>query len=147
MTEPTRHFRLTLPGRLENLADIGEFVTKSGQALGMDEDEAYQAQLAVDEACTNAIQHGTSPGTQAPICVECMRQDDSCVFVLRDEGRPFDPTKVALPDVKANARRRKAGGLGLYLMHKLMDKVTYRTEQGTNVLTMTKRLRQPPPAR
>ncbi len=134
-------FKITLPGRLENLETIGDFIARSAQALGLDKDQTYQAQLAVDEACANVIQHGSLPDTEGSISLECCRQGDACVFTLRDQGQAFDPTTVPPPNLQADLHRRKPGGLGIYLMRKLMDKVSYRTEQGTNILTLTKKLK------
>jgi anti-sigma regulatory factor (Ser/Thr protein kinase) len=146
MTNLPPEFKITVPRRLDSLEKVGEFVTRSGQALGLDKDQSYQAQLAVDEACANVIEHGAAPAPGETLAVECHREGDSCVFTLRDQGQTFDPTKAPAPNLSAELRRRKTGGLGIFLMRKLMDQVSYRTEQGTNVLVMIKRLRSHKPA-
>jgi anti-sigma regulatory factor (Ser/Thr protein kinase) len=58
---------------------------------------------------------------------------------LRDYGHPFDPSRVPEPDINAGLEERKAGGLGLYLIRKLMDEVHFEfTPDSGNVLTMVK---------
>jgi serine/threonine-protein kinase RsbW len=60
---------------------------------------------------------------------------------MRDHGKPFDPASVPEPNVKADLSERKIGGLGMYLMRKLMDEVSYESSPETgNILTMIKRL-------
>jgi serine/threonine-protein kinase RsbW len=59
---------------------------------------------------------------------------------MRDFGKPFDPSKVKQPNLKADLSDRQIGGLGVYLMRKLMDDVSYQSNSETgNLLTMTKR--------
>jgi anti-sigma regulatory factor (Ser/Thr protein kinase) len=59
---------------------------------------------------------------------------------MRDNGRAFDPSSVPEPNVKADLSERKIGGLGMYLMRKLMDEVFYESlPEGWNILTMIKR--------
>jgi serine/threonine-protein kinase RsbW len=57
---------------------------------------------------------------------------------LHDRGRPFDPTQVAPPDMNVPLEERPVGGLGMHLMHQLMDEVTYSFTPEGNTLTMTK---------
>ena len=59
---------------------------------------------------------------------------------FKDTGKPFDPTKSADPDIQAPAAERPIGGLGIFVMKKLMDQVEYRRENGCNILTLSKRI-------
>jgi anti-sigma regulatory factor (Ser/Thr protein kinase) len=67
---------------------------------------------------------------------------DAITIVLVDHGESFDPSVVPLPDLKADLSDRKIGGLGIFLMRKLMDEVRYEPKADkSNVLTMVKRKR------
>jgi serine/threonine-protein kinase RsbW len=61
------------------------------------------------------------------------------VITMRDQGRTFNPTTVKEPNLKADLSERQIGGLGVYLMRKLMDSVHYESSKSGNLLTMTKR--------
>ena len=65
---------------------------------------------------------------------------ETIFITMRDTGMPFDPTKVKQPNLKADLSERQIGGLGVYLMRKLMDEVRYESNSRTgNLLIMTKR--------
>jgi len=71
---------------------------------------------------------------------ECIIFDGGIKIVMRDRGKSFNPSNVPEPNVKADLSDRKIGGLGMYLMRKLMDEVTYEsTAELGNILTMIKR--------
>jgi anti-sigma regulatory factor (Ser/Thr protein kinase) len=97
-------------------------------------------QLAVDEACANVVQHGYGgQGGEIEITVE--RDGDGVRVTLRDWGTSFDPQAVPAPDVTASLEQRRLGGLGLFLIHQVMDDVSFAFDaEGGNVLTMVKRL-------
>jgi serine/threonine-protein kinase RsbW len=132
---------LTVPGRFEYLSQIADFVRITAQAAGWDEDETFRVQMAVDEACSNVIEHAYGTDAQGEIQVSCcIRDQDDLVVSVRDTGRPFDPTAVPEPPIGADLENLSEGGLGLYFMRKLMDEVTfYFDEREGNVLTMVKR--------
>lgn len=70
----------------------------------------------------------------------CSLSDDALTIIMRDTGKYFDPSRVKAPNLKAGLAQREVGGLGLYLMRKLMDEVRYQPgARGGNVLTMVKR--------
>jgi anti-sigma regulatory factor (Ser/Thr protein kinase) len=99
-----------------------------------------EVQTAVDEACTNIIKYAYS-GQNGTITVTCDRQNNDFVVTIRDWGKPFDPESVSLPDLEADLDERKTGGLGIYLMKKLMDDVSYSFDaRNGNTLVMRKRL-------
>lgn len=134
----------TFPGRFNSLATIGEFVNRAAEAAGLDACAAYAVQMAVDEACSNIIEHAYGGEEQGDIECTCRTNDDGLTVILRDHGRPFDPTCVPEPDLQANIEECTVGGLGLYFMRKLMDKVHFEsTPDSGNVLTMTKRRETP----
>jgi serine/threonine-protein kinase RsbW len=131
---------LTVAGRLDSLGLISEFVTNAAQDAGLDESAVYAVDMAVDEACANIIGHAYGDEGRGDIEITCRIDEDGLTLVLRDNGRPFDPTKVPHPDLEAPLEGREEGGLGLFLMRHLMDRVEYKSRPGSgNVLTMVKR--------
>jgi serine/threonine-protein kinase RsbW len=131
---------LSLFADLAELATIREFVAQVGYDLGLDERRIYDLQLAVDEACANVVQHGYGgQGGEIEITVE--RDEEEVRVTLRDWGTSFDPQAVPAPDVTASLEQRRLGGLGLFLIHQVMDDVSFEFDaEGGNVLTMVKRL-------
>jgi serine/threonine-protein kinase RsbW len=128
------------PARYESLAAIGQFIAAAAEHAGFDDCTAYQVQLAVDEACSNIIEHAY--GGEGTGVIECTYriQREKFIVVLRDYGQPFEPETVPKPNLSANIEERPDGGLGLYLVRKIMDEVDFDFEsEAGNVLTMVKR--------
>lgn len=133
---------LTVDGRLENLATIAEFVTKVAQASGLNEKATFEVQLAVDEACTNIIEHGYGEEKNGEIALCCEFAEGDFVVTIRDNARLFEPDAVPSPDITCSLDKRKKGGLGLYFMRQLMDEVSFHFDAEGNKLTMVKRIRR-----
>jgi serine/threonine-protein kinase RsbW len=123
-----------------SLDEIREFVGEAASQVGFSEKEIYSIQLAADEASTNIIEHAYAGREGGQIEIDCTVAGDELKIILRDKGRSFDPSSIPEPNVKADLSERKIGGLGMYLMRKLMDEVYYESspEKG-NALTMVKR--------
>lgn len=127
------------PGQFESLAAISEFVTRAAEATGLDARAVFAVQLAVDEACSNIIEHAYRGERQGSIECTCHVSDAELRVVLRDHGRPFNPESVPEPNVHACIEDRTGGGLGLFLIRQLMDEVHFELTPNTgNVLTMVK---------
>jgi serine/threonine-protein kinase RsbW len=130
----------TFPGRFDSLAAISEFVSGAAEAARLDERAVYAVQLAVDEACSNIIQHAYGGERRGDIEVTWRIDNDGLTVILRDFGTPFDPDGVPTPDIHASLKDRDLGGLGLYFIGQLMDEVHFEfTSDSGNVLTMVKR--------
>ena len=133
---------LTFPGRFDSLAHIGEFVTLAAEAADLDARAVYAVQMAIDEACSNIIEHAYGGEDRGTIECTCRIDDEGLTVVLRDHGRPFDPTSIPEPDLHADLGERDEGGLGLYFMRRLMDEVHFEFASGSgNVLTIVKHKR------
>ena len=128
--------------KFEYLDDIREFVGAIARAGGFSDKDVYNIQLATDEAASNIIEHAYEKITNGVLELSCGVRDDLITIVLIDHGESFDPSEIPLPDLKADLSDRKIGGLGIFLMRKLMDDVHYEvTANRGNILTMTKRKR------
>lgn len=130
----------TFPGRFDSLAKIAEFVARSATMAGLEPAAVYAVEMAVDEACTNIIEHAYGGEGRGEIECSCQINSDGLTVRLRDYGRPFDPDSVPEPDIYADLEERREGGLGLFLIRKLMDEVHFEfTPDAGNILTMIKR--------
>jgi anti-sigma regulatory factor (Ser/Thr protein kinase) len=128
--------------KFENLDEIREFVGSIARKGGFSEKDVYNIQLATDEAASNIIEHAYQNMPGKVLQLSCGMQGDVITITLTDYGESFDPSEVPVPDLKANLSDRKIGGLGIFLMRKLMDEIDYKPGPNkSNVLTMTKRKR------
>jgi anti-sigma regulatory factor (Ser/Thr protein kinase) len=129
----------TFPGRYTSLAEISEFVARGAQDAGFDSKDVYAVKLAVDEACTNIIEHGY--GGEGIGKIECTYNYDSegLTIKLRDWGKAFDPKDVPEPNYEVSLEELQPRGAGLYLMRKLMDDVQFHfNAKKGNVLVLLK---------
>ena len=131
---------MTFPARFEFLDEIRSFVADVARQGGFSEKEIYSLQLAADEAASNIVEHAYDGIKNGEIRVGCDMRGDDIIITMHDDGKPFDPSKVKAPNIKADLSERQVGGLGIYLMRKLMDEVSYKSKRGAgNLLTMRKR--------
>ncbi len=136
----SQKFQLTIASRVENLARIGEFVEQAARACGLNERAWCDVEMAVDEACANVIEHAYHDDRAGRIDLRIERKGKDFVVVIEDYGKRFDPQKIAKPNTAAPLSERNVGGLGVYFIHKLMDRVKFDSSSGHNVLTMVKKI-------
>jgi serine/threonine-protein kinase RsbW len=130
---------LLFTGGYDNLVKIAEFVKSAAKEAGLDDAGIYAVDAAVDEACTNIIEHGYKCEGGGDIECTCEITNKGLKIILKDRCQLFDPAQIPDPDVKAPLKDRRSQGLGLYFIRKLMDEVVfdYEPEVG-NVLTLIK---------
>jgi anti-sigma regulatory factor (Ser/Thr protein kinase) len=116
---------LTVPARFDQLRRVTEFVSRQAERAGFAPLERNRIELAVDEACSNIIQHAYADQAGGLIRARVQTEARHIVITLVDTGKPFDPGDVPQHDPKANLDDMKIGGLGLYLMRQTMDDVRF----------------------
>ena len=125
---------------LHNLEKIGDYITDCANHAGLSDVEVYAVKLAVDEAVTNIIEHGYGQECPSRIDVTCEFLNDGLKVVIYDDAEPFDPSLVPEPEINVSLDEIKPRGLGIFLMRKMMDEVTYESSTAMgNTLTMIKR--------
>ncbi len=131
----------TIPSRTDNLLEVREFVSEAARQFGFGDEDVANIVLAVDEACTNIIKHAYQYAPDKEILVSIVRNNGSFEVKIKDNGKNFDPNELRPPDLKQNLSHHRRGGLGVYLMKKLMDKVEYHfTEGKSNEVSLVKYL-------
>lgn len=130
---------LSIPGQLESLDAVTEFFTHGGVAAGFDDQVIYDIQLVVDEAFSNIIAYAYGGGSDQPIECSYRITEAGMTLIMRDYGRPFDPCSIPEPNIEADLESRTTGGLGIYIIRQLMDRVEFEFgESNGNTLTMVK---------
>src|SRR5512137_2597130 len=113
----TSRFSLTVDSRLERLSEIADFVELAARECGMKDDQVYDVQMAVDEACANVIEHAYRGRADGTIDIACEKRGNEFIVTIQDLGERFDPKKVARPRIRDPLSKRNVGGLGLFFMH------------------------------
>jgi anti-sigma regulatory factor (Ser/Thr protein kinase) len=96
--------------------------------------------LAIEEVVTNCIEYGYDDDDEHTIVIVLSIIDGSLIMEVIDDGHPFDPLNQPAPDFSLDVQDRPIGGLGIYLLRKLADHISYERRDGTNRLTLTRRL-------
>lgn len=130
-----------IESRTERLVAAREFVSAAARECGFPDDEVSKIALAVDEACTNIIKHAYHNDPTKKISVSVKNKNGGLEIVIADSGTGFDPMRIQPPNMKEYLSHYRHGGLGVYLMKSLMDKVEYKIDSGRrNEVRLTKYL-------
>jgi len=129
-------FQIILPATINHLADFIQDLSRWLEQQGVPRDRIARVQLAVEEALVNVIRYAYQ-GKEGEVELRGEIADDQrLVIKILDNGMPFDVGTVPHPDTSCSLRERKVGGLGIYLINKMVDELCYRREGNRNVLTM-----------
>ena len=129
----------TFKGRYENLEKIGKFARQAAHEAGLDSRAMYAVETAVDEACSNIIEHAYGGESDRTITCNYQIFPDRLIITLKDSGRPFDPSTVVEPNLNAALEDQPGHGLGMFFMRRMMDEIEFTHDsKGGNTLTMIK---------
>ncbi|NIR48873.1 ATP-binding protein [candidate division KSB1 bacterium] len=147
MPRTHKKYDLKLPSQSDNLSIVREFVSNVASKVGFDNDDISKIELAVDEACANVIKHAYGQNSGELIEVSIKIDKQKMIVVVTDKGRGFDPKNVKLPNMEDYLSEMRVGGLGIYLIETLMDKVDFEIKPGIrNKVKMIKYLDKDTPA-
>lgn len=128
---------LTLHNDIQEVGILAEWIEQLGEEYGLTPDKVFQLNLAMEEAVVNVMNYAYPGEENRTFTVEATPGDDNIVFVIDDEGIPFDPTKAEEPDITLSAEERPIGGLGIMLVRQFMKEVEYERTDGHNRLILT----------
>lgn len=132
MASITKKISKTVLSRTDHLLEVRDFVSEAARQFGFSEEDVANIVLAVDEACTNIIKHSYQYAPDKEIAIAIIRNNGTFEVKIHDNGKSFNPDSLRAPDLKRNLSQHRRGGLGVYLMKKLMDKVEYSFASGHN---------------
>ena len=119
-------YKLTVNCSTENLDLIRNYINTVAEKTELTVDKIQQIEMAVDEACTNVIEHACSYDEQKSLTIQIKHKLNELVIEIMDRGKAdFNPNDVQKVDLKEFVKQRKTGGLGIHLIKNLMDEVEY----------------------
>jgi len=128
---------IVVEATMAELPHVFEFVETTCREARVREDAQFDLQLAVEEACANVIEHAYEAKGGTLSIIFATRNLDVVLTVV-DQGPPFDPNSITAPDLSAPLEERRIGGLGIHLMKRLMDEISYTPTGQGNVVRMVK---------
>jgi serine/threonine-protein kinase RsbW len=131
---------LRVPSGTEFLAAIRDTTKRVAELAGCDAAVAEQVALAVDEASTNVIKHAYRGAADRRIELRFLLAPEELRVEIVDGGAPVDTRSLPELDLRRYASEKRRGGLGVHLMGRIMDTVTFRRTAHGNVCCMVKRL-------
>ena len=132
---------LTITATVENIETVTDFVNEQLEALDCPMKAQMQIDIAIDELFGNIAHYAYKPDVgDATVRVEVIEDPLAVVITFIDKGVPYDPLAKADPNTTLSAEEREIGGLGIFMVKKTMDDITYEYKDGQNILMIKKRL-------
>lgn len=136
--------RLIIDSRLENVSLVGGAVRGIADTLSMDSTTSYQLELCIVEAVTNDIKHAYHYQAGHSVEIDVLLYSDRLAFKIYNRGESMNPATVAPFNFDSSkVETLPEGGMGVYILHSLMDEVHYKTINELNILTLVKYLKKP----
>lgn len=131
---------LTVDATIENIASVTAFVDEQLERLDCPMKTQVQVDIAIDELFSNIANYAYHPKVgAATVRVEVTEDPLAVVLTFIDHGVPYDPLAKADPDITLSAEEREIGGLGIYMVKKTMDDISYEYRDGQNILRIKKK--------
>jgi len=131
---------LIVENQMSELTKVADFLDNLGEEWGITAALVFSLNLVLEEALTNIVLYGFDDGNQHTIEIDFDKDGDELTITLIDDGVQYDPTLKADPDLTLSAEERPIGGLGIFLIKKIMDKVEYQHKENKNFLILTKNI-------
>ena len=132
---------LTIATTVENIETVTDFVNEQLEALDCPMKAQMQIDIAIDELFGNIAHYAYHPDVgNATVRVEVTEEPLAVIVTFIDKGMPYDPLRAVEPDITLSAEERNLGGLGIYMVKKSMDEITYEYKDGKNILSIKKKL-------
>jgi anti-sigma regulatory factor (Ser/Thr protein kinase) len=131
---------LLVNNKIDELTRVALFLDELGTSWGLHDSLAANLNLVIEEALTNIILYGYNDSDNHIIEILLTRGDGQISITIKDDGLEFDPTKMRDPDTTLSVEERPIGGLGIFLIKQIMDKVQYMREGKINYLILTKNI-------
>ncbi len=132
---------LRVNATVENIAAVTDFVDEQLEALDCPMRAQMQIDIAIDELFGNIALYAYNPDVgPATVRVEVQEDPLAVVITFIDNGIPYDPLSKEDPDITLSAEERGTGGLGVYMVKKSMDEISYEYKDGQNILKIKKNI-------
>lgn len=132
--------KITFPAVKGQIEQIMETVMAAPELVSLPDEVTFSLRLAIEELAVNVCNYAYPEGEDGDLCVEVEQSENVLTIKLADHGKPFDPLALEDPDVTLDAEEREIGGLGVFLVKQLMDRVEYQHVDGQNVMIISKNL-------
>ena len=128
---------IRLPSHQDNLHALIGFVSGLAEKCGFPAKRVKEVELAAEETLVNILTYAY-PKSVGEVDITCKEESSSrLIFEITDWGDAFDPLSLPVPDLLAELAIRRVGGLGVFLVRQMADRIEYRRQGDTNVLTLT----------
>lgn len=134
------HRSLTLPNDISTIPQLSEFIDSFCEEAGIGMEMTMSLNLALEEAVVNVMDYAYPKGTAGSVSVDVWTDADCVIFVITDNGIPFDPTAIKDADTTLPLEERSIGGLGIFLTRQIMDDICYERSNDRNILTLRKNI-------
>ena len=133
---------MTVDATLEQIKPVTDFINAQLGELGCSQRIRIQVDVAVDEIFGNIARYAYDPKTgPATVCVDVEDDPLSVIISFIDQGKPYDPLSAEFVDTThLSAKERPIGGLGMFMVKNTMDSISYRYQNGHNILTIRKKI-------
>ncbi len=132
---------LKIAATVENIEAVTDFVNQQLETLDCPMKAQMQIDIAIDELFGNIAHYAYNPEIGGAIVrVEVTEDPLAVIITFIDNGVPYDPLAKEDPDVTLSAEDRDIGGLGIYMVKKTMDEISYEYKDGQNILTIKKKI-------
>ena len=128
----------TFAASMETIPDIVGFVSETASVMGVHPKRVMHLELAVEEAAVNICSYAYEipPGE---VTIRISRETEVVRIELVDAGVPFDPLAADAPDIRSELENREVGGLGIFLIRRMLDEVHYSRSGDRNILSLAVR--------
>jgi len=132
-----------IPNRIEALADVAKEVEDWLAEMPLSSRAKYSTGLAIEEMVTNAIKYAYDDDQEHLISIHILIDLSHLKLIFEDDGHAFDPTLRPPPDIESIVESQTAGGLGIELVRRMCDKMTYERVGDRNRITLHIRRLEP----
>lgn len=132
---------LTIDATVDNITSVTDFVDEQLESFGCPLKAKMQIDIAIDELFGNIAHYAYKPDIgPATVRVEANENPLAVIITFIDHGVQYNPLSAEEPDTTLSAEERRIGGLGIYIVKKSMDEITYEYKDGQNILKIRKNI-------